>query len=306
MSVGNVHDLNFPFVPVDSICAVFLACVLHQYSAEAMKWSGRGKKRTVESVFIEKQHDISTIYLNEPDSLNALSKKMKTELLTLLNEVESDPTVHIVIIAGKGRAFCAGGDVKAMAEDPYDPAEIKRNIEISARIIERIRHMPKIVIAAVHGYAAGAGMSLALAADLIIAEEETKFILSFKNVGLIPDLGIHYYLPRLVGEWKAKEWIWEGLKLTAEEANKHGLVKEVVPKGNGHPRALALARELSAGPLQALIATKLIINRSSDWKLEDIVAKENDIHTLLRGTKDHKEGVAAFFAKRPPKFSGNA
>ena len=245
---------------------------------------------------------MATLFLNEPETLNALGKQLKRELLSVLNELEFDSSLHTIILAGKGKAFCAGGDVKGMANDPYDPIEIKRNIEISTRIVERIRNMPKLVIAAIHGYAAGAGLSLALASDMILAEEGTKLILSFKNVGLTPDLGIHYHLPRLVGEWKAKEWIWEGMKLTAEDSLKYGFIKEIVPKGEVHNRAFVLAQQLSEGPVQVFIESKLMINKSSNLKMEDILAKENEMHVIMRGTPEHKEGLAAFFEKRSPKF----
>ncbi len=243
------------------------------------------------------------IYLNEPNSLNALSLQLKKELLNTLRNLERDADIGVVIFAGKGRAFCAGGDVKAMA-DTHNLIEIKRNMEESSKIIESIRRLNKITIAAVHGYVAGAGISLALASDLILAEEGTKLFLSFKNVGLIPDLGLHYHLPRLLGEWKAKELIWKGATITAEEAHFLGVVKEVVSKGRVHEKALNLGQELMEGPIQAFISSKMIINNSAHLKLEDVQKMEIDGHTILRGTEDHKEGVRAFLEKRAPVFSG--
>lgn len=264
---------------------------------------GGWQSKLENSVLIEKQNGIATIFLNEPDSLNALSIGLKEELSNTLRMLEKDTEIGVVIFAGKGRAFCAGGDVKAMAET-HNQVEIKQNMEESSKIIETIRRLNKITIAAVHGYLAGAGISLALASDLILAEEGSKFVLSFKNVGLIPDLGLHYHLPRLVGEWKAKEWIWNGATITAAEANSLGLVKEVVAKGKVHEEALKLATELIKGPIQAFISSKMIINSSSNLRLEDVQKMENDSHTILRGTHDHKEGVQAFLEKRSPIFSG--
>ncbi len=257
-----------------------------------------------ESILVNKDRGIATIYLNEPETLNALSMNLKYQLLDTLNEIERDNHINVVIIAGKGKAFCAGGDVKAMARDEYDPIVIKRNLEVSTSIIDKIRKMRKITIAAIHGYAAGAGLSLALSSDLIVAEEETKLILSFKNVGLTPDLGIHYHLPRIVGEWKAKEWIFKGMKLSVEEAVNYGFLIDVVPKGQSQEKAFELASELAAGPLQAFIQSKLLINSGSNLKLEDIMEKENDLHTILRATNDHKEGINAFFERRTARFSG--
>lgn len=263
-----------------------------------------GRIRELEnSVLIEKQNGIAAIYLNEPGSLNALSLRVKEELANILRLIEKDHEISVVILGGKGRAFCAGGDVKGMAEIK-DPLEVKRNMEESSKIIESIRKLNKITIAAVHGYLAGAGISLALASDVIMAEEGSKFVLSFKNVGLIPDLGLHYHLPRLVGEWKAKEWIWNGATITAEEGKSLGFVKEVVPKGQVHEEAFKLAETLMEGPIQAFISSKMIINSSAHLRLEDVQKIEVDVSTILRGTYDHKEGVQAFIEKRSPKFIG--
>jgi 2-(1,2-epoxy-1,2-dihydrophenyl)acetyl-CoA isomerase len=257
-----------------------------------------------DSVLLEINNRIATVYLNEPDSLNALTKQLKEDLLNILGVIEKDPEIRVVILTGNGRAFCAGGDIKAMAEID-NPLEIKRNMDQSARIVETLRRMPKITIAAVQGYAAGAGFSLALSSDLIVAEEGTRFVLSFKNVGLIPDLGLHYHLPKIVGEWKAKEWIWNGAKISAEEAQSCGFVKEIVPKGQAYGKACELAQELLQGPMQSYIHSKLIINSSTYLRLEDVLRMESDAQTILRGSFDHKEGVKAFLEKRVPKFSGN-
>ncbi|MEW9673020.1 enoyl-CoA hydratase/isomerase family protein [Ammoniphilus sp. 3BR4] len=254
-------------------------------------------------VLLEKSNGIASVYLNEPNSLNALSMPLKEELLSILRSIEKDPDVGVVILAGKGKSFCAGGDVKAMVE-MTNPLEIKRMMDESAKMVETIRRMPKIVIAAVQGYAAGAGFSLALAADMIVAEEGARFVLSFKNVGLIPDLGMHYSLPKMLGEWKAKEWIWKGAKITAEEAYQYGIVKEVVPDGKGYEKACEAAQELVKGPIQAYIYSKSLINSASSLKIEDVFRLENDAQTILRGSSDHKEGVSAFLEKRAPKFTG--
>ena len=257
----------------------------------------------LERVVWEKRDSTAIICLNEPDSLNAFSKGLKEELLVALREVEKDPQIHVVILSGKGKAFCAGGDLKGMAKD-YSAIEIKQMMDESAKIVELIRKMPKLFIAAIHGYAAGAGMSLALASDLIIAEEGTKFVLSFKNVGLIPDLGLLYHLPKRVGEWKAKEWIWKGATIPVEEAYDYGLICEITPKNQAIERAFELAVQLNSGAIQAFIQSKLIMNQSACLSFEEVLQKENMSQTLLRGTNDHKEGVSAFLQKRRPVFSG--
>lgn len=251
----------------------------------------------VKSVEVVCQEGITIVYLNEPDSLNALSKTLKEELGKVLAQIENDDSIKVVIFTGRGRSFCAGGDVKAMKLS-YDPIEVKKGMEASANMIKKIRGLSKITISAVNGYAAGAGMSLAISSDIIIADENAKFVLSFKNVGLIPDLGLHYHLLRRVGEWKAKEWIWSGKRLTAQEAYEYGFVTEIVPDGLLLNRALEKAQELIKGPIQSYISSKLIINRFQQASLDEVLEKEVDIQTIIKGTNEHKEAVNMFFSKR--------
>ncbi|MEH6946138.1 enoyl-CoA hydratase-related protein [Bacillus sp. JJ634] len=257
----------------------------------------------MDCVILEKHHHYAIIYLNEPETLNAFSRGLKEQLLLTLQEVEKDESIHIIILAGKGKSFCAGGDLKGMAQK-LTTLEIKQGMDQAAKIVELIRRMPKLVISAVHGYAAGAGMSLALASDLIIAEEGSKFSLSFKNVGLIPDLGLLYHLPKKVGEWKAKEWIWKGVTIPVEEAYDYGFIYEIAEKNQSLERALVLAEDLRSGALQAFIHSKFIINSSSSLSFEEVVQKENMSQTFLRTTLDYSEGVRSFIEKRKPEFTG--
>lgn len=254
------------------------------------------------SVLSDKSNGIATLYLNEPKSRNALSQRLKEELKESLIEAERDRSIKVVIIASKGEVFCAGGDIKAMSQKKYDALEIKKIMDDSSGIIEIIREMSKITISAVNGFAAGAGISLALATDLMVAEEDTKFLLSFKNVGLIPDLGLHYYLSRAVGERRAKEWIWNGKTISVEEAQNAGFVNEIASKGEAIQKALELGNKLNEGPIQSYIFSKLLINSSSISRFEDVLLKENDLQCILRGTYNHQEGLKAFFEKRKPIF----
>jgi len=240
---------------------------------------------------------IATVYLNEPDSLNALTKSLKESLYVALEQIENNHEIKVVIFTGRGRAFCAGGDVKAMKQD-YDSLEAKKGMDLSAKIIKKIRQLEKITISAVNGYAAGAGMGLAISTDIIIAEENAKFYLSFKNVGLISDLGLHYHLPRIVGEWKAKEWMWKGRIITAQEAQKYGFVAEVVPTEKLMEKAYDLANELVEGPIQSYIFSKQIINHSQNLSLDGVLERENNIQTIIKGTEEHKNAVEKFFLKK--------
>lgn len=257
----------------------------------------KGADVVEKSILVELEKNIAIVYFNEPSTLNALSKNLKEELMLTLEELEKNDEVKVILFTGKGKAFCAGGDIKAMGM-PYDPLDIKGGMDLSKRIIEKIRGIPKVTLAAVHGYAAGAGMSVALATDLVFAEEDTKFILSFKNVGLIPDLGLHHYLPQKIGQWKAKEWMWTGKTVFVEEAIQCGLVMEKVPKGKLMHRAIEFASELTNGPIDAYIISKSIVNSTSNLKIEDVMARENDLQTILRGTESHQQAVQSFFVKK--------
>lgn len=248
-------------------------------------------------VLMSVDNRIAYIYLNEPNSLNALSNRLKEQLLLKLDELERNDEVLCIILAGKGKSFCAGGDLRAM-QDPYDPLAIKRGMSLSKRIVEKLRNMTKITIAAVHGYAAGAGMSLALANDLVFAEEDTKFVLSFKNVGLIPDLGLHYHLSQRVGEWKAKEWMWTGKTITVEEAMQYGLVMEKVKKGKIFDRVTEFAKRLVEGPIDAYVTSKSIINQTGSMKIEDVMERENDMQSILRGSEGHRSALENFLNRR--------
>jgi 2-(1,2-epoxy-1,2-dihydrophenyl)acetyl-CoA isomerase len=247
---------------------------------------------------------IAAVFLNEPDSLNALSASIKEDLINVLTDIERNDNLKVVILAGKGRAFCAGGDIKAMKRNEHMTAqEIKDNMDYTVQIITKIYRMKKPIVCAVHGYAAGAGFSLALASDMTVAEEDSKFVLAFKNVGLIPDLGGHYFLYQAVGAHKAKEWIWTGKKISAAEGEAFGFINRVVGQGEAFKEALRLAQQLIDGPHNAYSETKSIINSMRNSELEQVLEVENNAQSSLRISEDHKEGLAAFFEKRPPGFN---
>lgn len=256
-----------------------------------------------QSVLIEKNNGVGVIFLNEPDSLNALSASVKVGLMRAVDELGHDPETKVLLLAGKGRAFCAGGDVRAMGGQ-QTTLEAKSRMDEAAQIVKKIVHLDKPVIASVHGYAVGAGFSLALACDLIVAEEGTKFGLAFKNIGLIPDLGLHYFLMMTASPWKVKEWIWNGAMISAEEGQQYGFVNRLVPQGQGLDAAKKWAYELASGPLKAYQLTKSILRRTAAQELEQVLELENYGQSALRQTKDHQEGIQAFREKRNPQFIG--
>lgn len=255
------------------------------------------------SVVVEKNGSIATIFLNEPDSLNALSLGIRKGLFNALMDADLDEEIRVVVLAGKGRAFCSGGDIRMM-ESNLSTIEGKKTMETIVKCIDMMQKMKKPIIAAVHGYALGAGFSLALASDLVIADEDTQFTLAFNKLGLIPDLGAHYFLSRMIGTWKTKQLIWSGAKITTKEAEQYGFVTKVVPKGKAYEDALELAAEIAEGPIQAYYQTKKIVNQSLTSSLAEVLDLEMYAQTILKETEDHREGIQAFREKRTPDFAG--
>lgn len=253
------------------------------------------------SVLVNKEEGILTLTLNKPEILNALDLNMREELLIALLDAAQDADTRVIILTGQGKAFCAGGDINSMGKD-FAPGEGRARMQKVQKIIKAITGMDKIVVAAVNGVAAGAGCSLALACDFILAAEKAKFMATFGRVGLIPDLGSLYFLPRLIGLQKAKELIFTWRVLDAREAERIGLINRVVPLENLSAEAKKLAVQLAAGPFLANGLAKAIINKSLESTLDQILEDEAAAQDICFRTPDHKEGVCAFFEKRNPNF----
>jgi 2-(1,2-epoxy-1,2-dihydrophenyl)acetyl-CoA isomerase len=251
--------------------------------------------------------NICTITLNRPDKLNAFNDQLTTELHDALKAAEKDPTVRVVVLTGSGRAFSSGqdlDDLKAKYVPGYVPSlgdDLRRRYN---PIIKRIREMDKPVIAAVNGVAAGAGCSLALACDMRIASDQAAFIEVFINVGLIPDSGSTFMLPRLVGLGKAMELCCSGNKVDASEALRIGLVNQVVPAAELESATAKLAGKLATLPGRALALTKRLLNQSLQNDLECQLELEAYDQETAGTTADHHEGVMAFLEKRKPTFQG--
>ena len=255
------------------------------------------------SVLIEKSESVATIFLNEPESSNSLSVEIRKGLFQALMDADLDENIRVIVIAGKGRGFCAGGDIRLM-EQNFTALESKKNMEFIVKFISMMQNSQKPIIAAVHGFAAGAGFSIALASDLVIAEEGTKFTLAFNKLGLIPDLGAHFFLSRMVGPWKTKQLIWSGAKISAEEGVHMGFVTNAVGQGQAYEKASELAKEMANGPIQAYFETKKIVNQSLTVGLDEVLNLEAYSQTILKETEDHQEGIKAFREKRTPDFNG--
>lgn len=262
---------------------------------------------TAQTIAVSTVDRICTITLNRPDVLNAFDDQLTTELGEALKNAERDAAVRVIVITGAGRAFSSGqdlGDLKAKYVPGYVPNlgdDLRRRYN---PIIKRIREMDKPVIAAVNGVAAGAGCSLALACDLRIASDQASFIEVFVNVGLIPDSGSTFMLPRLVGLGKALELCWTGQKVDAHEALRLSLVNQVVPGAELQESTRKLAGRLASLPARAIALTKRLMNQSLRNTLEAQLEAEAYDQETAGKTADHNEGVLAFLEKRKPDFQG--
>jgi 2-(1,2-epoxy-1,2-dihydrophenyl)acetyl-CoA isomerase len=251
---------------------------------------------------------VAVLTLNRPDRLNAMSRQMLDALLEALPRLAEDAAVGAVVLTGAGRGFCAGGDVKAMAEGTEFAAgslEDKAQALRSRMEVSRWLHeMPKPTIAMVRGAAAGAGLSLALACDLRVAGDSARFGTAFARVGYSGDFGGSYFLTQLVGTAKARELYYTAELLDAPQALALGLVNRVVPDARLEEETMALAARIAAGPRVAYRYMKRNMNAAETGTLKDLLDLEAWHHTRTGMTEDHREAAQAFVDKRPPVFRG--
>lgn len=253
-------------------------------------------------VQVRKENHIAFLTMNRPEKLNALSTELIAALIHALQEAEADPHVKAIILSGAGKSFCAGGDISAFQEMTDVAAKIKWMKE-ATRLEQTIQELDKLVISAVHGYAAGAGFSIALASDLIVSTKDALFALSFKNVGLIPDLGLMKNLVKNVPVHLAKEWILSGATISAEEAYLRGLVNRIA-EGDLLDEAKRFAQFVVEGPPLVQQLVKYTLNHVNELTNQTNFMQEVMMQALLLQTEDHQEGVHAFFEKRKPEFAG--
>ena len=257
--------------------------------------------QSYETLLVEPDAGVLTVTLNRPDALNALNTTMRRELLDVVKLAGRDDATRAVVITGAGRGFCAGADLRGGSAE----REFRRVISTEYNpLIETIRSLAKPVIAAVNGVAAGAGMSLALAADLVVAAEDARFVPAFHRIGLVPDSGLTRTLVRAMGRHRALEILLGERQLGAGDAYAAGLVAAVVPADALARTTQELARRLAAGPTRGIGLTKRLINDAEDASLAESLAVESGVQELAGRTEDHAEGVAAFGEKREPQFRG--
>lgn len=260
-----------------------------------------------QELLTELKDGVLTLTLNRPEVLNALTMGMMKGIRDALKKAETDASVKAIVLTASGRAFCAGADLgdlkKRQSVKTFSLGDELR--DHFNPLVAQIRRLEKPVIGAINGLAAGAGASIVLASDLKVCAEKATFLNAFVRVGLVPDSGMTYYLPRFAGYSKALEHMWLAKPVTAEQALAWGWVNKVVAAEQVPSEAQAMAAELAKMPPLALALTKRAVNRSLEASsLDEQMEYEARLQEILGKTKDHAEGVSAFLEKRPPQFKG--
>lgn len=258
-------------------------------------------------VLVERRDGVALVTLNRPDSLNALVGDMRPELREAFEGAGRDPEVRAIVVTGAGKGFCSGGDIKFMEEIMRNGGRFEdfRPLLLAGRdVVLAIHGTDKPVIAAVNGAAAGAGMNLALACDIRWASEKAKFAESFARLGLHPDWGGIYALPRLVGASRALELMWTGDPMDAAEALRTGIVSRVLAPEALLPETLAFADRIARGPAVAIGEIKRSVRASRHSSLEQVLDREIEAQERCWNTRDCREGLAAFLEKRAPRYEG--
>jgi 2-(1,2-epoxy-1,2-dihydrophenyl)acetyl-CoA isomerase len=253
------------------------------------------------TLLFEVRDNVASLMLNRPEAANSLNSTVAAELMDAVLRCEEDPEIRALVISGSGRIFCAGADLKGF----YTAGEgLKSRVSYFHATLSRLTRADLPVIAAVNGAAAGAGMGLACACDLVIAAESARFVMAYARIGLSPDGATTYFLPRRIGMGRALELFYTNRALSAREALDWGIVNRVVPDGELATEAHALAAQLAAGPTRAFGAGKRLMHAGWNETLESQIEQElRSIATMAR-TEDAREAIAAFAAKRTPQFKG--
>lgn len=259
-----------------------------------------------EHILFDIDDGVAFLRLNRPEQLNSFNTQMHLEVREVLKQVRGNPQVRVLLISGEGRGFCAGQDLgdRNVAPGAAMP-DLGESIEkFYNPMIRALRDLPLPVICAVNGVAAGAGANIPLACDLVLAARSASFIQAFCKIGLVPDSGGTWFLPRLVGVARAKALALLGNRLSAEQAEQWGLIYQVVEDASLRDEALKLARQLATQPTAGLALIKRGFTASLDNSLDEQLELERDLQRLAGRTEDYREGVAAFMEKRTPVFKG--
>ncbi len=255
------------------------------------------------SVLFELKNSVAHITLNRPEKYNAFNREMALLMQKYLDDCNTDENIRAVLITGAGKAFCAGQDLQEVV-DPNGPGMNRILGEHYNPLVLKMRHLPKPIVIAVNGVAAGAGANMAFCGDVIIAANSASFIQAFSKIGLIPDTGGTYFLPRLIGFQKASAIMMLGDKIDAQEAERLGMVYKIFSDETLLKEAIAIAEKLAAMPTKALGLTKKALNNSMCDSLDEQLHTEDSYQQKAAATLDFTEGVTAFIEKRKPIFLG--
>ena len=260
-----------------------------------------------ETIIEIKNGPLLEIHLNRPDQLNAFNEEMSRAFISSLEQARDDEGTRAILLTGRGRGFCSGQDLGNRNPDTMSEApDLEKTIsELYNPLVRLIREMPKPVICAVNGVAAGAGVNIAIACDIVIANDKAKFIQSFSKVGLIPDAGGSWMLPRLIGEARAKVLSMTAYPLPARQAVEWGMIWKAVAENELLDEARQLGVALANGPTIGLGLTKIAIQNSINQSYDSHLVQEAKFQGICGRSNDYKEGVRAFLGKRKPNFGGN-
>ena len=260
---------------------------------------------TEQVILTKVENRVATLTFNRPEKLNALSRDLLTQSIEILSTWASDPEVGCVVVTGTGRAFCAGGDVSGFARDDSQTLEQKIDgLRNAQQVSWLLYNMPKVTVAAVNGFAMGAGLGLCLSCDIRISSDQAKFGTAYAKVGFGGDFGTTWLLTKYVGAPKAKELFFLGDIIDATEAHRLGLVNRVVPSDSFADEVLSIASRIAKGPLTSFRYMKANVNLSTTADFRTVLDREAETHLRCGMTEDHKEGVRAFMEKREPSFVG--
>jgi len=260
-----------------------------------------------EEIKVQKSENIAVLTFNRPDKYNSMTMKYGTaEFPQLVRNIKEDDDIRVLVITGTGKAFCTGVDVNSFTESTQGSSELKRHQKLQplGAVALELYNLDKPVIAAINGIAAGGGVSIVMLSDIRIASVNAKFNMVFVGRGLIPDVGLTFTMPRLVGTGKSFELMYSGSVVDAEEAERIGLVTKVVPHERLMDETMLLARKLASGPALALAQTRRAIHAGMINNLEQQLYFETYAQNFCFGTEDFKEGLKSFIEKCPPSFEG--
>lgn len=258
----------------------------------------------LKTLIYEKSDAVGTITFNRPERMNAVTPQMCAELKEVFDLIEVDDGVRCVVLTGAGRAFSAGGDMDTIKEfHAMGPPASRRRLQVSTRPMKQLYMLEKVTIAKVNGDAIGGGASFSLACDFVVAAEKARFGFVFSNIGIIPDMGCMYFLPRIVGLRAAKRLVFEGNIFSAKEALKLGIVSEMVPSEDLDSAVNSLAQRMALKPKDSLGLMKNIMQKGMEMDLAALLEREVEAQSLLWKTEDHKEGLQALLERRKPNFN---